>query len=242
MTPRSRNEGSEPLKLGALDACVCFRGVHPQDVLWHSIEMARRVEDMGYTRYWFSEHHGDAIAHCCPEIMTTVIAGVTEKIHVGSGCVLLRHYSPIKVASTFRLLQALYPGRIDLGVGGGSASQDGRAGLLPASGSTYPDQIKAVVDLASGRSAIKAQPVLIPPPEIWLQGSSHTSASLAAELGTCFCLGIFLNFSGNKDQGQILDGYRRGFKPSGELPEPRCSVAVAGICAETEEQAIPRWV
>lgn len=231
MTRHQTESSITSLKLGVLDFCACYGGSHPQDVLWQSIELASRLERLGYTRYWFSEHHGGGIAHCCPEIMTAVISGVTNTIRVGSGCVLLRHYRPIKVASTFRLLNALYTGRIDLGVGAGSTA------LLPISNETYADQIRKLVDFVSGRSATPAQPVGTSPPEIWLQGSGQGSVSLAAELGTCFCLGLFLNFSGKSDHKAIIENYRAGFRPSQDLGAPRCNVAVAGICAETEERA-----
>lgn len=234
MSLEKGNVSARPLKLGVLDVCACYLGASPENALWQSIELAPRVEQLGYTRYWLSEHHDPGIAHSSPEIMTAVISGMTDTIRVGSACVLLRHYNPYKVSSTFRLLNTLYPGRIDLGVGAGIAPKL-PTGVLPLNGDSYPVQITKLVD--SVRSAMAAQPVRVPPPEIWLHGSTGSSVSLAAEAGVCFSLAVFLNYQGKADHRAILENYRAGFKPSAELAEPRCNLAVAGICAETDGQA-----
>jgi luciferase family oxidoreductase group 1 len=230
--------GRRPLRLGVLDLCPAPPGQRAQAALFGSLELAACAEALGYGRYWLAEHHGPGTAHSSPELLVGLIAQLTGRMRVGTAGVLLSYYSPLKVAKDFRLLQALFPGRIDLGVGAGRVDEETARGLLGGEG-RVPDYAEKVSDLVAylrDERPPAVTPAGVGVPEVWVLGSgSPGGARTAARLGTAYSLGLFL--AGSKDDPAPLDAYRSEFRPSRALPRPRCNLAVAGVCASTEEEA-----
>jgi luciferase family oxidoreductase group 1 len=242
---------SRELSLSVLDQSPIRHGGTAAQALQETVELARAAEGFGYRRYWVAEHHNTAsFAGTAPEILVGQIAARTSTIRVGSGGVMLSHYSALKVAETFRMLAAFYPGRIDVGIGRAPGSDPTTALALAypkavADLNAFPDQVADLAGYLSGHlpeghpfAGIAAQPG--PPasggPALWLLGSSDYSARLAALLGLPFA---FADFFGNAgDIGpQVAALYRRQFQPSAYLQEPKLTVAVHVICAPTAEQA-----
>ena len=221
------------------------------EALRESVELAKAAERLGYARYWVSEHHNSAgFAGAAPEILIGQLAAATSTIRVGSGGVMLTHYSALKVAEQFRILNAFYPGRIDLGIGRAPGSDQLTAAALaypkqPMDVQHFPRQVVDLLNYLNGVqeeghpfSGIKPQPGPLPPdtPEVWLLGSSDYSAQVAAVLGLPFAFADFFGTTGDVGP-QVSALYRREFQPSEHLPEPKLNVTVQLICAETEEQA-----
>jgi luciferase family oxidoreductase group 1 len=230
-----------PLRLGVLDLCPSPAGQTGRDALFNSFEQAVGVEELGYTRYWLAEHHGAGTAHSCPEMLAGLIAQMTGRIRVGTAGVLLSYYSPLKVAKDFRLLQALFPGRIDLGVGAGRVDDETARRLLGSPASTADAQgsyAEKVADLA-GYLQDEGQhitPRRVGTPELWVLGSGGVgSACLAARHGAAYCLSLFL--AGGNGDPAVIDAYRDRFQAGPTQAGPKWNVAIAGICADTEEEA-----
>jgi len=220
------------LTLSVLDQSPIRKGGTAARALQETVELAGVVERLGYKRYWVAEHHNTgSFAGTAPEILIGQIAAHTSAIRVGSGGVMLSHYSALKVAETFSMLSAFYPGRIDVGIGRAPGSDRKTAAAL-----AYP---RAMGDL-NAFAGIEAQAG--PPlsasetPDVWLLGSSDYSARLAAALGLPFA---FADFFGNAgDIGpRVAELYRRGFQPSERLQTPKLTVAVHVICADSDERA-----
>jgi luciferase family oxidoreductase group 1 len=235
------------LKVGVLDQSPIVEGGDAARALRESVELARFTEALGYHRYWVAEHHGSAsFAGCAPEILIGHIAAQTTRIRVGSGGVMLMHYSPLKVAEVFKLLATLHPGRIDLGVGRAPGS-DGLTAAALAYGSKvgmeyfaarFADLLAFVHDTPTFTEAlnqVKALPVPAAPPQTWVLGSTPDGAMLAAHFGAPFCYAHFISQSAME---KALHVYRRDFRPSVFCPVPRVGIGVAVICAETEERAM----
>jgi luciferase family oxidoreductase group 1 len=239
------------LVLSVLDQSPIRQGGTPAQALRETVELAKAAERLGYRRYWVAEHHNtESFAGTAPEILIGQIAAQTRTIRVGSGGVMLSHYSALKVAETFRVLAAFYPGRIDLGIGRAPGSDQKTAAALAypkpvADINQFPQQVADVVGylndaIGEGHpfADVTAQPMgpTSEAPEIWLLGSSDYSARLAALLGLPFS---FADFFGNAgDIGpEVAEIYRQEFKPSDYLPEPKLNVAVHVICADTDDQA-----
>jgi luciferase family oxidoreductase group 1 len=239
------------LTFGVVDQSPLREGGTAADALRESVRLAQAAEVAGYARYWVAEHHNaSSWAGTSPELLIGQIAAGTATIRVGSGGVMLSHYSALKVAEQFRVLDAFYPGRIDLGLGRAPGSDQVTAAALAhprprASIDTYAPQVIDLLGFLEGRfngdhpfSGVRAfaGPVPETVPEVWLLGSSDYSARLAGVLGLPFA---FADFFGNVPHGPIVaDLYRREFKPSPFLDEPKVSVAVQVICAPTEEEAL----
>jgi luciferase family oxidoreductase group 1 len=224
--------------LGALDLCKLYHGQSHQEVIWESIELAPRVEAMGYSRYWLAEHHAFDVAHGSPEMLVPVLAGVTRKMRVGIAGVLLRLYSPYKVAENFRLLHTIYPGRIDLGIARGSVEPSRERALLTGGpGTDFEEKLSQLLRYVRGTGRPVANPARTPAPEIWMLGTKTTSAKLAAENGTAFSMAMHLDPAGEPPVREILEEYRDNFKPCAELKEPRWIVALAGICGRSVDEA-----
>jgi len=235
------------MKLSILDQSPIRDGGTAADAIYETIELARLADKLGYERYWLSEHHNSGgLASATPEILIAEIASRTERIRVGSGGVMLSHYSPLKVAESFRMLETLHPGRIDLGVGRAPGS-DGRTASALAHGpgrlgiEHYPDQLLDLYGYLSDTlpvdhpfSGIHAMPIGPGVPDLWLLGSSAASADYAAELGWSFCYAHFINQNGGVE---FTRGYREKFQPSPILSAPRTSLAVSVTCADTTEEA-----
>ncbi|WNR46309.1 LLM class flavin-dependent oxidoreductase [Paenibacillus roseipurpureus] len=234
------------LKLSILDQSQIGEGRNAAQTLAETTELAQDAERIGYHRFWVSEHHASqALAHSSPEVLIAHLAAKTERIRLGSGGIMMPHYSAYKVAENFRLLEALHPGRIDVGLGrapGGMpistrALQEGKY----TSVDSYPQQIADLTgylydDLPAGHrfAGLHASPVISTAPEIWLLGSSYDSARIAADQGAAFG---FAQFFGNADCEQALRIYREHFKPSRLNAKPYSLAAVLAICADTEEEA-----
>jgi luciferase family oxidoreductase group 1 len=193
------------------------------------------VEELGYSRYWLAEHHGPGTSHGCPEMLAGLIAQLTRCIRVGTAGVLLSYYSPFKVAKNSRLLQALFPGRIDLGVGAGRVDEETGRRLLCCSTASYAEKASELVGYLSDEES-DLMPRGVGMPQMWVLGSGGTSsARLAARLGAAYSLSLFL--AGGKDDPAVIEGYRSEFQPTRTRTQPQWNIAVAGICAESEQEA-----
>src|SRR2546426_8656647 len=219
-------------------------GAPPADAIRETLALARRCDELGYTRYWLAEHHSTpALAGSAPEVLIGQVAAVTSGIRVGSGGVMLQHYSPLKVAESFRVLETLYPGRIDLGIGRAPGSDQLTARALggPGMPEFFPKQVEALVAFVHGElppehpfATVRAMPTGPTAPELWLLGSSDQSAALAAHFGAAFSFAHFINAAGG---AEITRAYAREFKPSPWLATPQASAAVFVVCAESHDEA-----
>lgn len=234
------------LKLGVLDQSHIGENRTAADALKETTRLAQETEKLGYTRYWVSEHHASkALASSSPEVLIAHLAAATSRIRVGSGGIMLPHYSPYKVAENFRLLEALHPGRIDLGLGrapGGlplatRALQEGKYTGIDR----YPQQVADLTGYLHQNlpeehpfAALQAAPLIPTAPEIWLLGSSSESARIAAQLGTAYAYAQFFGVPGGENAMRI---YQEQFRPSFLNEKPKSIVAVLVICADTEEEA-----
>jgi len=236
------------MKLSVLDQSPIPAGSTPAQALHNTIDLAKFTEALGYERYWIAEHHATAsLASPAPEIMIERVASETSRIRVGSGAVLLPHYSPMKVAETFRVLHALHPGRIDLGLGrapGGrrlDAYALQRDRKVESDGEDFGQQLLELIKFMSKTfpeshpfSQIAISPDMPGAPEIWLLGSSGWSADAAAHLSLPYAAAHFINPQTTR---AAIAHYRENFRPSEELPEPKAMLAVSAICADTAEEA-----
>lgn len=234
------------MKLGFLDHTQISEGRTVADALSETVRLAQEVERLGYSRFWMSEHHGSkALASSSPEILAAHVAGMTRSIRIGTGGVMLPHYSAYKAAENFRLLEALHPGRIDMGLGRapGGMPLSARA-LQENQSSSVHDYPRQVADLTAylqdalppGHrfAGLTAAPVIPSAPEVWLLGSSGESAKIAADHGVSFA---FAEFFGSPGGEMAILHYKERFKPSSLQREPRTMIAVMAICAETREEA-----
>ena len=224
------------LTLSVLDQSPVRQGVTPRDALMETIELARHCEALGYRRYWLAEHHATpALAGSAPEIMIARIAAETSHIRVGSGGVMLSHYSSLKVAEQFRMLETLYPGRIDLGIGRAPGSdQLTAAALAHGPGALgiehFPNQIADLIGYLEHTipsehpfSRIQLSPDGETLPEIWILGSSDQSAIFAAYFGRAFSFAHFITDEGGPE---IMAAYQSQFRPSARRAAPRASIGV----------------
>jgi len=235
------------MRLSVLDQSPVRQGVTPREALLETIALARHVEALGYYRYWLAEHHGSpGLAGSAPEIMIARVAAETEHIRVGSGGVMLSHYSSLKVAETFRMLETLYPGRIDLGIGRAPGSDQLTAVALQHGPGAlgiehFPNQIADLLAFLEGTmpadhpfSRIQVTPAGDTRPEFWVLGSSDQSAIYAAYFGCAFSFAQFITEEGGPE---IMALYRERFRPSPRLAAPLASIGVFVVCAESEDEA-----
>jgi luciferase family oxidoreductase group 1 len=242
------------MRLSVLDQSPIRKDGSAVSAVAETVALAKACERLGYHRYWLAEHHNsNSFAGSCPEILIGRVASETRTIRVGSGGVMLTHYSPLKVAEQFRMLEVLNPGRIDLGLGRAPGSDQRTARALQAGPEgfgidAFPSQVyllRQFLDDASGRAAlpddhpyrgIHAMPGgdVSGGPELWLLGSGMHSAVYAGELGLPFSHAYFISAEGSLD---AIAAYRERFKPSVACPRPRVSLGVAALAAETEEEA-----
>lgn len=234
------------LKLGIVDQCPVRTGGTGADAVRETLELAQAAERLGYSRYWLAEHHStNSFAGSAPEVLIPVVASATRRMRVGSGGVLLPHYSPLKVAEQFRMLETLFPGRVDVGIGrapGGDprtaqALRYGRS--LPVE--AFPEQVRDLagwLENSFGRDhpwgRVRAMPRGAGVPELWLLGSGGDSARHAAEEG---CAYSFAQFISGEDGAATVRAYREAFRPSPRREAPEASVGVGVVCAETREEA-----
>ena len=240
---------SQQLELSVVDQSPVRVGESAGQALRDTIALAVEVEKLGYRRYWLAEHHSlPNFAGTSPEILIGQVAAHTNSIRVGSGGIMLSHYSALKVAENFRMLGSLYPGRIDLGIGRAPGSDQITAAALSFPGQPkeirhFPRQVVDLLgflnnDLEDGHffSSISAGPGEPEVPDVWLLGSRYESANMAAQLGLPFAYAHF--FGINVEEGPaIVANYRQNFQPSKQFPEPKINVGVHVVCAETEKEA-----
>ena len=236
------------MKLSIVDISTVLPGETRHNALMHSIELARYAEDLGYNRIWLAEHHGAGfIAGRAPEVLIAAIAANTSTIRVGSGSVLLNHYSSFKVAEVFCTLNELYPDRIDLGAGRATtgpvtdfALQQDRSKQFQSDSNQQIAELVAWLDSSFPVSHPFSQSPLHTidsKPQLHLLGSSPWSASAAAELGLRYVAAGFINQRGAY---QIIESYRTNFKPSEKgsgIQIPEVILAIHVVCADTEEEA-----
>jgi luciferase family oxidoreductase group 1 len=236
------------MKISVLDQSPVRAGISPDVSIRESIELAKHCEALGYARYWVSEHHSsDAVAGSAPEILMAAIAATTSRIRVGSAGVMLPHYSALKVAEQFRVLEAIAPGRIDLGVGRAPGS-DGRTALAlnpnaAAAADAFPAMVRDLQAWTAGAPlpdnhpfrVVRAEPTGPYAPEIWILGSSNYGAQVAAFFGLPYCFAYF--FSDGAGAEQALNIYRETFRPSALYPAPHAAITVWAFAADSQAEA-----
>jgi luciferase family oxidoreductase group 1 len=218
------------------------------EALRESVEMALHAERLGYHRIWFAEHHGgEMVASVAPELMIAAVGARTERIRIGSGGMMLPNHTPLHVAEQFKALEALYPGRVDLGIGRAPGTDPLTAlalrGARGSDGSDLPEQLGALLAFAGVREwpenhplrRVRAAPDDAPLPPIFLLGSSGYSAQLAAEAGLAFAFAGQIN---PDDAVATLRAYRERFKPSDLQPEPYAIYSHHAFCAPTDQEAL----
>ena len=236
------------IRLSVLDQSTVVTGRSPDTSIRESIRLAQHCEALGYARYWCAEHHNSGSqAGTAPEILIAAIAATTSRIRVGSAGVMLPHYSSLKVAEQFRVLDAIAPGRIDLGLGRAPGSDGMTAYALNPQAETAAEHFPAAVrDLLAWLKGerlieghpfreIRAQPGGPTVPEVWILGSSDYGAQVAAYFGLPFCFAHFITDGRGAEQALAL--YREGYRPSERHPQPLPAVCVWALAAETEAEA-----
>ena len=233
---------TEPLRLSVLDQSASVAGSTEDAAIRDTLDLAQHCERLGYHRFWLSEHHAlPTIVGSAPEILMAAIAARTERIRIGSAGVMLPHYSALKVAEQFRVLEALAPGRIDLGVGRapGGDMRTARALNPHASGGAedFPEQVRDLQAWTSLPShlGIPALPRGPHAPELWILGSSDYGAQLAAHFGLPYAYAYF--FVDGQGVEQALDLYRRLYRPSVRHPTPQPTICVWALAADSVDAA-----
>lgn len=234
-------------RLSVLDVSPVASGSTSSDALRNTLDLAQLADRLGFTRYWLAEHHNTPlIASSAPEIMIGHVANVTQRIRVGSGGMMLPNHTPLKVAETFRVLEALHPGRVDLGIGRAPGTDSLTALALRRSrellsADDFPARVRDLLTFLDHGfppghplERIRAMPDDVPMPDIWLLGSSDFSAELAAQMGLRFA---FAHHIQPWPAIGALRLYRDHFQPSEFLAQPEPLVGVSVVCAETEERA-----
>lgn len=234
------------MRLSVLDQSPIISGHTAKEAIEQTLKLAKAVEKLGYSRYWLAEHHAiGALADPCPEILLARLGAETSRMRIGTGGVLLPYYSAFKTAETFRMLEALYPGRIDLGIGRAPGG-DGRTaravggGVFPDA-ERFPEQVWELVGHLDGSlpedhpyKKVRAMPEVVTAPEVWLLGSSDYSGLLAAQLGLRFAFAHFINAQGGD---AVMRAYRQRFEATGRESEPRTITCVFVICAASDDAA-----
>jgi luciferase family oxidoreductase group 1 len=236
------------VKLSVLDQSPVSAASVAANAIGHSLALARHCEQLGYHRYWVSEHHNsNSIVGSAPEVLMAAIAATTHRIRVGSAGVMLPHYSALKVAEQFRVLEAIAPGRIDLGLGRAPGSDRLTARALnphaSAGADDFPHQIIDLQHWLEGKRmpeghpyrAITAQPQGPTNPEMWILGSSDYGAQLAAHFGLPYAFAYF--FSDGQGVEQALALYRQNYRPSQRFPVPQATICVWALAADSEAEA-----
>ena len=241
-------------RLSVLDLVPVRSGQTSAQALSASLDLAALADRLGFERYWFAEHHNmAAVAASSPPVMIAAAAARTSRIRVGSGGVMLPNHAPLVVAEQFAALEAVAPGRIDLGIGRAPGSDPVVTSLLRATGPTadvdrFPQHVTDILSLMGPDGArlrlvsgdvydVRATPAAASVPTVWLLGSSDYSARLAAELGLPY---VFANHFSGQGMDQILALYRDGYRPSAEHPEPRTFLTANVVAAPTSDEAHDR--
>ena len=238
--------------LSVLDQSTASQGRSQDTAIRETLELARHCDRLGYHRYWLSEHHNSGnIVGTAPEILMAAIAATTPRIRLGSAGVMLPHYSAFKVAEQFRVLEAIAPGRIDLGIGRAPGSDQLTAFALNPNPQNvldqFPRQVQELQHWVSGTplpeghpfSKLVAQPTGPTTPELWILGSSDYGAQLAAYFGLPYAFAYF--FSEGRGVEEALDLYRRNYRPSERYPRPIATICVWALAADSEEEALHQF-
>lgn len=238
---------SSSYRLSVLDVSPVASGSTSTEALHNTLDLAQLVDELGYTRYWLAEHHNtQLIASSTPEVMIGHVASLTKSIRVGSGGVMLPNHAPLHVAEAFRVLEALHPGRIDLGLGRAPGTDSLTALALRRSrealnADDFPQRLDELLGFLDGGfppnhpfEPVRAMPDDVPSPDVWLLGSSDFSSQLAAHLGLGFAFAHHIN---PLPAVRALREYQDDFRPSPRLAKPNAILAVSVVCAETEEKA-----
>ncbi len=235
------------LRLSVLDQSVATAGRGHDETLRNTLALAQQAEAWGYHRFWVSEHHSHpSIVGSAPEVLMAAIAARTQCIRIGSAGVMLPHYAPYKVAEQFRVLDALAPGRIDLGVGRAPGSDGRTAQVLNPdryAAERFPQQVMELQAWVQGRAlpaghpghGVHAYPLTGTAPDLWMLGSSDYGAQLAAHLGLPYAFAWFI--TDGQGAEQALDLYRETFRPSDGLARPLATLCVWALAADTDEEA-----
>jgi luciferase family oxidoreductase group 1 len=233
------------MKLSILDQSPIIEGHDARRAVLETLALARRAEALGYYRYWLAEHHAiAALADPCPEVLVARLGAETSRLRIGTGGVLLPYYSAFRTAEAFRMLEALYPGRIDLGVGRAPGGDPRTAQAVAGGGfpdaEQFPQQVWELAAHLADRlppdhpyKRVRLQPEVPTAPEIWLLGSSDYSGALAAQLGMAFAFAHFINPHGGEE---VMRAYREHFRP-GHEQSPRTMVCTFAICGEDDQDA-----
>jgi len=235
------------LRLSVLDQSVAVAGRGQDEAIRQTLSLAQHAESLGYDRFWVSEHHSHpSIVGTAPEVLMAAIAARTDRIRLGSAGVMLPHYAPLKVAEQFRVLDALAPGRIDLGVGRAPGSDGRTAQLLNPdrhASDNFPQQVLELQAWVTGQALppghpghnVFAYPASDTSPDVWMLGSSDYGAQLAAHLGLPYAFAWFITDGQGADHALRL--YRETFRPSERLAQPQATVCLWALAADTEEEA-----
>jgi luciferase family oxidoreductase group 1 len=236
---------TKELKLSVLDQSPVRKGVTAEQAVKETIMLAKHTDSLGYHRFWVAEHHNTgSLAGSTPEVLIAHLAGQTQHIRVGSGGVMMPNHSALKVAENFRMLEALFPGRIDLGMGRAPGTDRLTASVLnPSNKFSEQDFIEQLYDLrhyfhdtaepGTIQERVKAIPQVQTVPAMWLLSSSGQSAVFAAHFGTGFSFAHFINPYGGAD---AIKMYRQRFQPSSDLQQPVANAAIFVFCSEDEEK------
>jgi luciferase family oxidoreductase group 1 len=233
------------IRLSVLDQSPVRKGVTATQAVAETVELAKLTDSLGYTRFWVSEHHNTgSLAGSTPEVLIAHLAGQTQQMRIGSGGVMMPNHSTLKVAENFRMLEALFPGRIDLGMGRAPGTDRLTASILnPSNQFREQDFVEQLADLQNYfndtaengpvAAKIRAIPMVDTVPAMWLLSSSGQSGLFAAHFGMGFTFAHFINPAGG---AQAVELYRSRFQPSAELPQPEANVAIFAFCSEDEEK------
>ena len=234
--------------LSVLDLTPVPSGSTGRQALQNTVDLARAADGWGYTRYWLAEHHNlPGMASSAPEILIGRVADATARMRVGSGGIMLPNHSALQVAESFKVLEALHPGRIDLGIGRAPGTDGLTAMALRRSAQSpgendFPDQLMELIAFGDGGlpgdhpfHSVRAEPRDVPLPPIWMLGSSDYGAQVAAALGVGFAFARHMNPRGAEEAMGI---YRDDFRPSPTMPAPYAILALSAVCADDRERAV----
>lgn len=233
-------------RVGVLDQSPVISGIAPAQAVRETVYLAQLAEELGYHRYWLAEHHSiAALADPCPEILLARIGAATSRMRIGTGGILLPYYSALKVAEWFRMLEALYPGRMDLGLGrapgGDMRTAQAVASGRVITGEEFPQQVIDLVGFLDGTlpdnhpfKRVMAMPAGEGSPELWILGSSDYGGMLAAHLGLPFAFAHFISAHGGE---QVARAYRERFQRSARVAQAHSAVCAFVICAQTQAKA-----
>jgi luciferase family oxidoreductase group 1 len=232
------------LRISILDQSIVPKGSTASEAIANTIQLVKIAETLGFYRFWVSEHHNSTmIAGSAPELLMVRLASETKSIRIGSGGIMLPNHSSLKVAENFRLLETMYPGRIDLGIGRAPGGDRLTASLLNPSNNfseeSYLQQLEYLQAFFHDEASSQYGPQLAVPqsatiPVPWILSSSGGSAAIAAKFGMGLAVARFINgFAGR----EIVESYKKEFTPSREMKEPQVLLAISVLCADSEEKA-----